>query len=205
VPEARNAVQNIEKRFSYANEYMMLNEEDLIFVDEMGVSCSFRCSYGRSERGTKAKKVVRTIRSKNFSVSAGISKRGIVYYETICGAFNGSSFTTFINNLITNSNLSGKTIIMDNCSIHKIESIRNLIEQSGNFLLFLPPYSPQLNPIEEFFSKWKLNVKTCNSSTITDLYAAINNGHLNITQDDCLGWFSHVRSYALKSIRREEL
>lgn len=207
IPEARNGIFNMEIRFLYANEYLCLDENKIIFLDEFGVNCSMRIGYGRSIRGTSPRKTVRTIRSKNYSISAAITKKGILYYKVINKAFNSDEYLQFIfcvlNKMETES-MTGYTFIMDNCTIHKVASIKSIILNSNNNLLFIPPYSPQLNAIEEFFSKWKRNVKALNSNTVEELQNAINNGHLNISDSDCCGYFNNVRKHALKAIRREE-
>jgi len=208
VPEARNSPVNIERRYSYANEFLSLNEDDCYFLDEAGFNCSMRQSYGRSLIGVPARKTVRSIRSQNFSVCASICKTKILKFEIIRGAYNGNSFQSFVSGFLAylkEECLMNKTIIMDNCSIHKVKGISSSITNSGHQLLLLPPYSPQLNPIEESFSKWKSIVKSANVRNTDELMAMITNGHGSITMNDCIGFFNDSRRYALKAIRREPL
>lgn len=208
IPEARNSYQNIEFRYTYANEYLSLDENKVIFIDEMGVNISMRCTYGRSLIGISPRKKVKAIRSKNYSISAAITKSGLIRFKTINKAFTGESYSDFILEvleILQATSQLGFTFIMDNCAIHKVSSVRSFIENSGHNLLFLPPYSPQLNPIEEFFSKWKHNIKVLNVVNVEDLLIAIQNSCDKITINDCTGYFAHVRQFALKSVRREEL
>ena len=93
---------------------------------------------------------------------------------------------------------------MDNASIHKGERVRYFVEQQGFELIFLPPYSPQLNPIEEIFSKWKHLIKSHNCETIQGLLDTISSTSSAITSIDCSSFFSHVREFILKGIRNEE-
>jgi len=93
---------------------------------------------------------------------------------------------------------------MDNCSIHRGSDVRNLIESKGHNLLFLRPYSPQLNPIEELFSKWKGLIKSGNPNTKDDLLALIKCSMTKITSQDCCSCFNHVREFAVKGVRRED-
>jgi len=207
IPMARNAPSNIEVRFAYANEFLTLDEEKIVFLDEMGVNCCMRLSYGRSVRGTSPKKLVKSIRSKNVSVFAAITKCGILHFDVSLRPFTGESFADSITNVLDEMErrgLSGLTFIMDNCTIHKVVSVRERITNSGNSLLFLPPYSPQLNPIEEFFSKWKHGIRALNCESMAQLMTAIKNTQLEVTQTDCMGFFSHTRLFALKAIKREE-
>jgi transposase len=93
---------------------------------------------------------------------------------------------------------------MDNASIHKNEEQRNFLESNGFELKFLPGYSPQLNPIEEVFSKWKHYIAQGNPNTNEDLNLLINSSSNLISSQDCEGFFRHVRSFVLKGIRRED-
>ncbi|KAF7689862.1 hypothetical protein CDIK_2813 [Cucumispora dikerogammari] len=113
-----------------------------------------RLSYGRSLVGTPAKKVVRSIRSKNHSICAAISKSGIIHYSSQKQAFNGDSFINFLSELFKKKSerrMFNFTFIMDNVAFHKIIKVKEIIAENGHTILFLPPYSSQLNPIEEFF------------------------------------------------------
>jgi len=207
IPEARNNLKNIENRFAYANNYLLLDEEKTIFVDEMGVSCSLRLNYGRSPVGTPARKVVRSIRSRNHSICAAISKSGIILHKTLNRACNGDVFVEYLVELLKRMrelNLANFTIIMDNVAFHKVSEVGRLIEEYGHNILYLSPYSPQLNPIEEFFGKWKHYVRSANSNTVGELEIAIMAGCSSITSSDCLGFYSDVRRWALKAVRREE-
>lgn len=207
VPESRNTSELIELRFSYCSNYLLFDENNLIFVDEFGISCSTRVGYGRSLVGTSPRKEIRALRSKNFSVCAALCKTNLVAFEVNEIAYNSESFKGFINCLIGNLRRQGMCsgiIIMDNASIHKSIDLRNLVNENGFELVFLPAYSPQLNPIEEVFSKWKYIIKTMNVKNNEELNNAIQQSASLITRDDCESFYSHVRSFILKGIRREE-
>ena len=206
VPEARNTTDMIEKRFTYCADYMLQDENALVFVDEFGISCSTRVMYGRSLIGTPATKNVRAIRSKNISICAAITKNGIVSFEVKDCAYNADRFAVFLEMMCMKLHDNGVTngrIIMDNASIHKSDKHKLLLHDYGFELIFLPAYSPQLNPIKEVFSKWKHIIKARNSKTINELYDSINCAALEICSKDCNGFFSHVRCFVLKALQRE--
>lgn len=206
IPERRNAEQNVEKRFEYAKKYILLDESKVIFFDEFGVNCSMRKSHGRSEKGITPEKVVRSIRSKNFSISAVMTKAAILYYKKINGSFNGERYEQFLRDFcetLRNENMNIYTFIMDNCSIHKVFGVQGVVEEYGHVLMFLPPYSPQLNPIEELFSKWKSVVRSANSTNAMELDNAVEKGCRAIISEDCSAFFSHMRKYVLQAIRKE--
>lgn len=207
IPGLRNTIQNIQKRFEYANFYILQNEEKIVFVDEMGVNCSMRLTHGRSLIGTSPRKQVRSIRSKNFSVGSAISKKNMFCFKVYDSAFNGDKFEVLIRNLILclrEKDISNVIFVMDNCSIHKVQNVIKTIENSGHFLKFLPPYSPQLNPIEEAFSKWKTIIKSRNCNDAEELNLAITSAHLEISSSDCQNYFMNMRKFVLKAIQREE-
>jgi len=206
IPEARNSEDNVEKRFQYANQYLLMDESKVMFLDEFGVNCSMRKSHGRSEKGTTPKKVVKSIRSKNFSISAAITKTRLVYYKKIDRAFNGERYEEFLKNLceiLRSENENAYTFVMDNCSIHKVHGVRSVVAAYGHVLIFIPPYSPQLNPIEELFSLWKSAVRSANPSNSAELDKAIEEGCRNINSVTCTALFSHMREFLLKAIRKE--
>jgi len=110
--------------------------------------------YGRSLKESTPRKNVRAIQSKNISVSAAVTNKQIITFKVKDSAYNAESFLEFIKTLcqklISLQIVAGK-IIMDNASIHKGKRVRYFVEQQGFELIFLPPCSPQLNPIEEIF------------------------------------------------------
>lgn len=207
VPVARNSENNVNSREIYCERFLRLDESNVVFIDEFGVSCSTRQKYGRSLVGTSPRKQVRAIRSKNFSVCAAICKKKILFYDVKESAYNREGFIQFLNNLFSvfgEEEMGPMTIIMDNCSIHKGDAVEEVIRNQGHTLMFLPAYSPQLNPIEEAFSKWKCLIKNSNSNSREELLNAIMISMANITEDDCIGFFNHVRCFAVRGLRRED-
>lgn len=206
IPERRNTLSNIESRFNYAADFMLFDEEKMLFIDEMGLSVSMRIGYGRSRRGTQAVKRVRAIRSKNYSTAAAMNKNGIMHFKVSDKAFNSNTFGAFlseVNEKLRIDEIKNAVIIMDNASIHKTDEIREIFNNSGHILVFLPPYSPQLNPIEEVFSKWKQIVKTMNCAYSEDLLRAIDLAHTQITSENCFQYFLHMKIFIRKATLRE--
>ena len=205
VPQRRNADSNVENRFEYCSNYLLFDESNIIFLDEFGISCSTRQKYGRSLVNTKPLKQVRTIRSKNISVLAAMNKKGIICLKIAYTSFTQKSFDAFVEEMLQVCAVRNDAkIIMDNCSIHKDKVLQMIIANTGRELIFLPPYSPQLNPIEELFSKWKCLIKNSNCNTTEELYTAIKSTVYSITENDCVGYFKHVRQFAVTGIRKEE-
>jgi len=206
IPVARNVEANVQKRYDYCRSIITKNVDDLIFLDEMGVNWSMRQRYGRSLIGTTPRKTITTLRSQNISICAGVSRRGLLNFKISERAFNTNTFLEFINELFAffqAKTINNKIIIMDNASIHRNEAIRNLIEQNGHQLCFLPPYSPQLNPIEEVFSVWKEKIRACNCKSKAEILTCITNTHRQITEHHCLNIYSHMQEFLGRGIDRE--
>jgi len=205
IPAARNTDNNIEKRYQYAKDIMTKNIDDLIFVDEMGVSCSMRQRYGRSLVGTQPRKTITSIRSQNISVCAAITRNGILNFKVLEKAFNAEQFRIFIDDLLNELRSHGivnKIIIADNASIHKNKEVKELIEQAGHQLIFLPPYTPQLNPIEEVFSVWKNKIRSENCKSKAELMTCISSKHSEIKGTHCLSFYSHMQEFLVKALER---
>ena len=204
IPESRNTEANIIIRREYARAFMLNDLNRYIFIDEMGVSCSMRKSYGRSEKGSPARMNVKAIRSKNISVCAAMSKNGMLGFESRDGAYNGEEFLLFMKRLLLRlreQGISNRIFVMDNVASHKMGIIRDAIESEEHSVLFLPPYSPQLNPIEEVYSKWKGMVKNAASRNFLELESAIQQGFNSITPEDCNGFFIHMMSFISISLQ----
>ena len=141
-----------------------------------------RLKYGRSLIGTSSRKIVTTIRSRNYSVCAAITKNRVLSFNVCSGSYNSERFCEYMRDLIAilGDSTEKYHIIMDNCSINKVQEVRSIIENSGHEIIFLPPYSPQLNPIEETFSKWKHYIRAMNVQNADGLFEAIVNGHMYI-------------------------
>ena len=192
IPERRNAIENIEVRKQYAIQFSALpatySEEQIIFIDEVGFNVSLRTSRGRSLIGSPALAIVPSIRSRNISICCGMNRNGIIYYKTSTRAFNGEVFIEFIRELkikLQEAGVINAILIMDNVRFHRMTDVQNsIIEQDLNFL-YLPPYSPFLNPIENMFSKWKEITKRSNPRNENELMSAILNGSNLVTRSDC--------------------
>lgn len=207
IPERRNDAQNIEDRAVYARNYLSIlgaiDDANIIFVDEVGFNVSMRTLYGRSLIGTRANHQVRNIKTRNISVCCAISKTGVIKYTAQNSAFNTQTFQVFMEELVLDvfsRDINQAVFIMDNVRFHKVSAIRNLIENKGYNILYLPPYSPFLNPIENAFSKWKQNIRQNKPINEEHLLELISNVYNIINNDDCAGFFRNMMVYILKSI-----
>lgn len=180
-PVARNSPVNIETRYNYAFEFSNLqnvySDEEFYFIDEVGFSLATRRSVGRSSIGSDAIKRVTTLRSRNISICVAMNIGGEYFKIVSTTPYNQTLFvdflTAFLENLRAKNVLRG-VLVLDNVRFHHCQSVAESVVDSGFQLLFLPPYSPFLNPIENSFSKWKFNVLGMNPVTENELIDCVN-------------------------------
>ncbi len=128
----------------------------LVFVEEMGTNTSLAPLYGWSRRGGRAHlKAPRNYWGANLTLLASITREGMGPCLVVEGATTREVFETYLEHIMVASLRPGQVVVMDNLSSHKGGRVKELIESRGCELLYLPPYSPDLNPIEQAFSKVK--------------------------------------------------
>src|SRR5215212_3004498 len=132
-----------------------LDARSLVFVDEMGTNTSLSPLYGSSKKGERAHCSVPRNRGKNTTLLATRTIEGMGPSLAVEGATNSQVFETYVEQVLGPTLRRGRVVVMDSLSAHKGERVRELIEQRGCELLYLPSYSPDLNPIEEAFGKMK--------------------------------------------------
>lgn len=147
--------------------------------------------YARAPKGQRIYAAVPINTGKNLTVLAALSLVGIVEAMTIAGSSDGQVFSTFIQEVCVPALRPAQTVIMDNLSSHKVEGIQDAIEAVGANLEYLPPYSPDLSPIEECWSKLKTILRAKAARTSAHLEQAIAEAFDLITPQDARGWFAH--------------
>ena len=168
-----------------------LDARSLVFVDEMGTNTSLSPVYGWSRKGERAHCLVPRNRGKNTTVLASMSLEGMGSSLAVEGATTSAVFETYVERVLAPTLRQSQVVVMDNLSAHKGERIRELIEQRGCELLYLPSYSPDLNPIEEAFSKIKGLLRKAESRSREALLEAIGAALSIISDQDARGFFEH--------------
>jgi transposase len=163
----------------------------LLFVDETGSNTSMTQRYSRSPRGTRAHGVVPRNHGKNVTLVAGLSHTGMVAPMTIDGAMDTPAFEAYVAHILAPTLTPGTLVILDNLAVHHKAAIRTTIEAQGCRLLFLPPYSPDLTPIELAFSKIKTALRRTGARTREALNEALAAAIDTITAQDARGYFHH--------------
>ncbi len=170
-----------------------IDAERLVFVDEMGSNTSlFSLHASWAPRGERALCSVPPNRGKNTALLlASMTTEGMGPCLAVVGATTRVVFETFVENLLAPTLSPGQVVVMDNLGAHKGERVRELIEVRGCELLFLPPYSPDLNPIEEAFSKVKTLLRRAGARTHEALIEAMGRALGAVTEKDTRGFFEH--------------
>lgn len=209
VPLARNDQEHIDARYVYASMFMREAPDDrcnVIWADETGFNLHIRRSKGRSLRGQRASIVVPNSRGRNISVAAAMSSEGIIHHQVQFGAYNSQLFADWITNIgvvLANRGRTNCWVVLDNVRFHHSQIVSTAAQSVGITLVFLPAYSPMLNPTEFLFSKWKGAIKTSGSIYSRDsLLEVMEIGRRSITVSDCLGWIRECERNLVRSLQR---
>ena len=168
-----------------------LDARRLVFVDEMGTNISLSPVYGWAKKGERAQCSVPRNRGKNTTVLSSMSAEGMGSSLTVEGATTSVVFEAYLEQVLAPTLRRGQVVVMDNLSAHKGERVRELIEERGCELLYLPSYSPDLNPIEEAFSKIKGLVRKAEARSREALVEAIGWALSAVTSMDARAFFEH--------------
>jgi transposase len=168
-----------------------LEYKRLVFVDEMGAHTSLAPLYGYSPRGRRTFFEIPRNRGTNTTLLSSMSLEGMGPSMAIEGSTTKEVFEAYIEHFLAPALKSGQIVVMDNLSAHKGERVRRLIEDRGCTLLYLPPYSPDLNPIEEAFSKIKQLLRAIGARTKEALVEAIGKVLDMVSVHDTKGFFTH--------------
>ena len=161
----------------------------LKFLDEAGSNLAMTRLYARAAKGARVIETVPQNYGENITMLASLSVSGIEAPMTINGAVDGMVFKVYVEEVLSPTLKVGDVVVMDNLPAHKVAGIRELIEGCGARLIYLPPYSPDLNPIEKCWSKIKTYLRKARARTREELEKALREALLLITEQDALGWF----------------
>ena len=164
-----------------------------MFVDESGFNTSMTRLYARAPRGRRAYGKVPRNRGKNTTLIASIAlEGGMGESVAIEGTTDAEVFEAYVEHFLALSLEEGQVVVLDGLGAHSTRRVRDLIEERGAELVFLPSYSPDLNPIEEAFSKIKGMVRKVGARTREALVEAIALALSAVTPEDAVGWFAHA-------------
>ncbi len=162
----------------------------LIFLDESGINTGMTRLYGRSSDGERVIDYIPDVRFERTSILSSIRANGEMVPLVFEGALNGELFKEYVSQCLAPTLHKGDIVIMDNLSSHKVRGVIDPIIAAGASVVYLPPYSPDLNPIEMMWSKMKAYLRKVKARTKESLEAAVAEALNHITKSDILAWFA---------------
>jgi len=169
-----------------------LNPRRLVFVDECGTHTSLAPLYGYSPKGERLSLSVPRNWGKNTTLLASMGVEGMGPSLVVNGSTNAEVFEAYLKQVLLPELKEGQILVMDNLPAHKPRRVRELIEERGCELLYLPSYSPEYNPIEEAFSKIKEILRRAAARTREALVEALGLALSAVSREDARGFFEHA-------------
>jgi transposase len=179
-----------KRREAWFEGQLDLDPKRLVFIDETWASTNMARRYGRAPRGRRLRVGVPHGHWKTTTFVAGLRTTGLVAPFVLDGPLNRQAFETYVAKVLVPELTSGDVVVMDNLSSHKGPRTREMIEAAGARLLYLPPYSPDFNPIENAFAKLKALLRKAAERTVTGLWNAIGRLTDAFTPDECANYFA---------------
>jgi transposase len=165
-------------------------------VDETGTNVALTPLYARALVGERAVGKAPRNQGTNLTVVGAIALDGIRCLMAYEGGTTREAFLRFVREALVPSLRRGDIVVMDNLGAHYTKGVREAIEAVGASVMYLPPYSPELNPIEHTWSKLKALLRRAEARTLRALAAALSISSTEITKSDLAGWFGHCGYFA---------
>jgi transposase len=186
-----------ERRREFCEELAGIDPRRLIFVDECGANTAMTRNYGRAPAGQRVYADTPG-RWESITLTCGMRLSGAMAALAFPGATNTDMFEDYVAEVLVPELRPGDVVIWDNVKPHKSEEAIEAVEAVGARAVSLPPYSPDLTPIEEMFSKVKNVVRSVAARTTGAVYAAFASGLHDVTLEDTAGWFGDRAAYAMQ-------
>jgi transposase len=185
----RDTEANQIKRVEFIERIRQTPPEKLIYLDESGVTTSMTRLRGRCLGGRRIHEATPGGHWKILTVLGAMSLRGMVATMTIEEATDTDIFLAYVEQVLVPVLRAGDVVVMDNLGSHKVDGVREAIEKAGAEVLYLPPYSPDLNPIEKAWAKFKQRLRSAKARSKGALDQAVTDALKYITPEDAKAWF----------------
>ena len=180
----------LHRRRAWVEAQPGLDPDRLVFVDETGASTKMARRRGRAMRGQRCRAPVPHGHWKTTTFVGALRLSGMTAPMVLDGAMHGAAFLAYVEQVPVPSLKPGDIVVMDNLAVHRSAAVREAIQGAGAERLFLPPYSPDLNPIEMAFSKFKAHLKRRAARTVNELWDAIAQAIDTYTPNVCHNYFA---------------
>ena len=177
------------KRSKWTETISGANAEHQIYLDESGINTNLTRHYAHAVHGKRAMDATPINTPAGTTVLSSIRLNGSLVYTTYQGGTTAQRFREYMEKQLIPSLEKDDVVIMDNMRSHHAKAVKQLLDSSKVTYLYLPPYSPDLNPIEKMWSKLKAFLRKEKIRMASKLPSAISKGFLTIRPKDCIGWF----------------
>jgi transposase len=167
-----------------------LDPQRLVFIDETWASTNMARRYGRAPRGERVRAAIPHGHWKTTTFVAGLRLAGMVAPMVLDGPINGEWFRAYVRQVLVPALRPGDIVVMDNLGSHKSAHVRDAIEAASATLLYLPPYSPDFNPIENAFAKLKAHLRKAARRTVQGLWSTIGELSEAFPPQECANYFA---------------
>ena len=188
----------VEKRKNWNGLISGFNASDLVFLDESGCNTDMTRRYAYSLGGSRAVDSAPLSKPKNTTILSSIQLDGTLHCTTFSGGTTVAHFKQYLKEDLLPHLNGDSVLVMDNMKSHHAKAVKDLLDSSGVRYIYLPPYSPDLNPIEKLWSKVKALLRKFKARSPDALPNAIQHAFQNASPSDCSGWF---RSCAIEEKR----
>ncbi|MHC5740245.1 IS630 family transposase [Nostoc sp.] len=189
---SQGASDRVQKlRSDYWEQVKHIESENLVFLDEMGVLLGLTRSHARSPLGQRVYDKKPFYRGSKVTVIGAISLKKVLAVMTLNGSMGGNAFEVFIEKCLLPQLWPGAVVVMDNLPAHKVASIEGLIQSKGASVQYLSPYSPDFNPIENWWSQLKAFLRQFSPTTTTMVDILIATALNLVNPKHLKNWFIH--------------
>ena len=180
----------MSRRQAWFEGQLDLDPDTLVFLDETGASTKMARRHGRAPRGERLRASVPHGHWKTTTFIGGLRLSGMTAPMVLDGPMTGAWFQAYVEQILVPTLRAGDIVILDNLAAHKRAAVRQAIEAAGASMRFLPPYSPDLNPIENAFAKFKALLRKAAARTVDQLESAIAAAIDTFSPPECANYFA---------------
>jgi transposase len=189
--QEQDTPENRERREAWQEQMKPIDPRLWVFVDESGVTTEMTRRYGRAPRGERVREATPAGHWSTLTLLGAMNAEGLLATMTVESPTDGEVMRAYLEQVLCPRLQPGQIVVMDNLGAHKVEGVRELIEAAGAKLLYLPPYSPDFNPIEQCWAKVKQKLRSLKARTVESLQEAISEAIATITPDNASAGFAH--------------
>lgn len=185
-----NVPDVVQKRKDWTEQLLDYDKNKLVFLDESGINTDLTRIYGRSASGNRCVDKAPLNTPKNTTILSSIRLNGQTAYTTYQVGTNKDKFIDYLKNVLVLTLHDGDIVIMDNMRTHHAKAVREVIDNLKINVIYLPPYSPDFNPIEKMWSKIKSILRKMKIRVLDALPDAVEYAFSKVFSSDCFGWFA---------------